>query len=172
MHKITPEEMTRIVFGDYEEVFFEKSEADSWLREIGKRIGRKPSFRTYRFMNEKYQFIVGMFDEYGNVLVSDNRYKLQENEVVPAYMGFYTNTGTQWDVEINEAKMECLSYLKGRFYFDYTLELVEKESKVIERLFSHYMIADGKMFHPIPDAETIGGLVFKMDIMNYGRGES
>ena len=134
-------------------------------------------------MDEKHQFMVGMFDERGNVLVSDNRYsdsryKLHENEVVPsymrlcgtqwhvnevvpAYMGFYTNSGTLWDVEVNEAKMQCLSYLRGRFYFDYTLELAEKESK--------FMIADGKMFNPIPEAESLAGLVFKMDLMKYGK---
>ena len=164
---VTPEETTKIVFGGCEEVFFGKSEADSWLSEIGKRIGRKPCFRTYRFLKSKYQFTVGMFDEYGNVLVSGNWYKLHEKEVVPAYVGFYTNSGTQWDIEINEAKMKCLSYLKGKFYFDYTIEIISNKS--MNKVFSHYMIADGKMFNPIPDAETIGGLVFKMDMMKYGK---
>lgn len=164
---VTPEGMTKIVFSDYKEVFFGKSEADSWLSEIGKRIGRKPCFRIYRFMNEKYQFMVGMFDECGNVLVAGNKYKLREKEVVPTYLVFYTNSGTQWDIEINEAKMQCLSYLKEEFYLDYTLEIEKTQSP--NRLFSHYKIVGGNRFNPIPDAETIGGLVFKMDMIKYGK---
>jgi len=172
MHNITPEEMTRIVFGDYEEVFFGKSEADSWLREIGKRIGRKLCFRTFKFMDEKYQFIVGMFDENGNVLIADApspwcRMKLKE--ISPAYLDFYVNSGTIWDMNSNEAKMECLSYLRKKFYLDYTIEIVSEKSIMLDRVFSHYMISDGKAFDPIPEAESLAGLVFNMDMMKYGR---
>ena len=164
--------MTKIIFGEYEEVRFEKSEADDWLREIGKRIGRNLSFKAYRPMTDKYQFLMGMFDENGNVLVSDAPApwcKMKLKEISPVYLGFYVKSGTIWDMSPNEVKMECLSYLKRKFYLDYTVEIVSEKSMMLDKVFSHYMIYDGKAFDPIPEAESLAGLVFNMDLMKYGK---
>ena len=67
--KITPETMTKIVFQDYKEVSFGKTEADSWIVQIGKRIGNNLHFKIYRFSDEIYKFLVGLFDEKDNVIV-------------------------------------------------------------------------------------------------------
>lgn len=175
-NQVTPEGMTKIIFSGYEEVRFEKSEADDWLREIGKRIGKNLSFKAYRFMKEKYQFLMGMFDENGNVLVSDAQAvpapcckTMELKEVYPVYLGFFVNSGTMWDMSPDETKMECLSYLKRKFYIDYLIEIVSEKSMMLDKVFSHYTIYDGKAFDPIPEAESLAGLVFKMDLMKYGK---
>jgi hypothetical protein len=123
-------------------------------------------------MDDKYQFLIGIFDENGNVLVSDSPTpwcKMKLKQISTVYLSFYVKSGTIWDMSPDEAKMECLSFLKRKFYLDYTVEIVTEKSMMLDRVFSHYTIYDGKTFDPIPEAESLAGLVFKMDLMKYGK---
>lgn len=171
---VTPRDFTEKLFGQYKEVDFGNGEPERWLDVISSRIGEKLRFRTYRIMKVKYQFLVGIFDELGNVLVCNaNKYFLFESdEVIPAYLGFYMGSGTMWDMTPDEAKKECIANLYRRFYTNYTLRKVQKKGigfgEGHYRPVDHYYIFEGNEFNPIPESDTYESLVYRMD-MEYER---
>jgi hypothetical protein len=174
---INQRDMTRMVCGPHVEVPSERSDADARLDAIGKRIGRKLRFRMFKHDNLEYSFLMCVFDDDGGILVSnmDTRHYVpfMVGEVIPLYVGFSKGSGTMWDVDDDLAKMNCISFMENGFYLDYTLRVVFRKSEYDKGIAvnKHYVVDSGDRFEPVPEASTIGGLVFKMDMMDYGKPE-